>query len=270
MARQIPLQIPVVEVAPSHDGAPTFTAYTTDENNSDRPLFALVVYVTTEQASQPDYVRDLSLQIHKGTERERRSRMIRNYRRDRIEVVGLPKKKKPDGNDDLNQSDSEEESDEACAARCQAHYLAEVAARTATGSVDFFLPPTFNPSSYTRQLLILRQLNPGWEVAALFREPAPPPNEFAAHVDNFEGLDPFPSRKPPPQDVNGRVLRLFWAPTEAARQEYEEEDEDLPDPLVQRGLVEQLARYLAEGREFMDLLDCYVEEGRLDAALQAA
>ncbi|EFX03756.1 hypothetical protein CMQ_684 [Grosmannia clavigera kw1407] len=143
-------QNPVVEAAPSHDGSPIFTAYTTDEYDSKRPLFALVVYVTVAEASDPSYVRDLALQIHKGMGRERRAHMIRDYRRDRIELVGVPEKRQRD--------DGESESDKTCVARCQTHYLAEVASRMATGESNFFLPPTFDPTDYTRRPTVIRRL----------------------------------------------------------------------------------------------------------------
>ena len=58
--RKIPPQETVVEPAPSHDGAPCFTAYTINVYDTTRPQFALRIYDTTPEAGNPDRARPCS------------------------------------------------------------------------------------------------------------------------------------------------------------------------------------------------------------------
>lgn len=204
----------------------------------------------------------MALQIHTGTEHERCQRTVRDDR-DRIEVVGLPRR--PD--------ESEDERIE----RCKAHYLAQVAARRATGQRDFYLPATFHTYGYWRRLLLLERLGPGWEEAALFRPPPSPlPGTFGL-VDDYARGEPL--TYPPDlftSDPHGGLLDVSWELTDAAHAENAEivaewgAKERLPEQNVCRLPISRLAAQLATCREFMGVFGCFAADGGLDAELKAA
>ncbi|KAK3933772.1 putative arca-like protein [Diplogelasinospora grovesii] len=237
----------VVEAAPSHDGAPCFTAYTVDEENKTRPLFALRIYDTRPNAGDVDETRDLAIKIHEGTEFERCDRAP-TYDRDRIEVVGLP------------MPSADVTSDEQRIEICKAHHMAEVAARNKLGSADFYIPATFEVDGWWRGLVIIDRLEDGWESAALNRPK--PENGFL-------------SERPPKVPESERFTNPFggfmyfrWELTDMARREYEHDP--LPETAITHYPIYKLAASLASLRDGMSAFRCFVLEGGLDKELRLA
>jgi hypothetical protein len=239
--RKIPPKKTVVEPAPSHDGAPCFTAYTVDCYENSRPQFVLRIYDTTPAAGNPDRIRELALKIHKGTEVER---CLGPYdtEGDRIEVVGLP----------LPQDTADEQRAEVC----MAHHMAEVSARC-QHRPDFYLPATFDNMGWWRAVVVLDRLEEGWEGAALYR-PEPENGLRSEH-----GMVPPGQIKTYP---HGRFILVRWDLTEWARQENQEEP--LPEVDLTPYAIWELGRCLRGFREYMGMFRCFVQDGHLERELR--
>lgn len=287
-----------MEQAPSHDGAPCFTAYTVDAENMGRPLFAIRVYDTTPEAGGADRTRDLALKIHRGTEHERVERQPA-VDRDRIEVVGLPM--------------APDTPDERRIEACKAHHMAEVAARTsraaaaaaaavvsstrgsgsgsgghndgssgssgsgrdsdnksdqrvvlAAAADSFYIPATHDLRGWWRAILIIDRLEDGWEGVALDR-PSPELGYFSTDRQYFRA-----GRK---TDPHGGFLLVKWDLTDLAWRLYEEEkleDEEAEAPLELWDVsspIPCLAGQLATVRDHMSAVRCYVLDGGLKQEL---
>ncbi|EON98439.1 putative arca-like protein [Phaeoacremonium minimum UCRPA7] len=236
----------VVEQAPSHDGAPCFTAYTVDAEQTTRPLFALRIYDTTPEAEAgegADRTRQLALDIHSGTEFERCD-TAPAVDRDRIEVVRLPM--------------PADTPDEQRIERCQAHHMAEVRARTTSHRADFYLPATFDTEGWWRGLVIIDRLENGWEGVTLNRPR--PEKGFTSEG----GMIPPSARR---TDPHGGLLYVRWELTELARRE--NEHDPLPEVAVSQYPIYRLANCLADLREHMQAFRQFVQEGGLERELEA-
>lgn len=238
----------VVEPAPSHDGAPCFTAYTVDVECTTRPLFVLRIYDTNPAAGSPGHIRDLAFKIHRGTEFERCD-IQTAVDGDRIEVVGLP----------LPQATSDEQRVEAC----MVHHMADVAYRRQQHGRDFYLPATFDVEHWWRAVVVLDHLEEGWEGAALYR--LRPESGFNGE-DN--GKHPPRGTDPRKTDPYGGFLMVRWELTELAKKWMEEVGESLPDPAVTPKSISRLGHSLADLREHMGGFRCFVLEGGLERELR--
>ncbi|KAF9871055.1 hypothetical protein CkaCkLH20_11472 [Colletotrichum karsti] len=152
MAREV-FPRTVVEETPSHDGKICYAAWKLVETDarartppdaSNRPKWSIQVYDTTPHAGDRKHVKATALKLEEST---REGRAMRSAR-DRVEVHGLP----------LPADAPEAER----VARCTAHHRAEIAARNATGTTDFFIPPTFD-DTWERQILIIDNPEASWD-----------------------------------------------------------------------------------------------------------
>ena len=154
LPRKILLKEHVVEQARSHGGTPCFTAYSTDAENKERPLFCLRIEDTRPEAGDAGTIRTLAVKIQEGTEAARcETKPAVDH--DRIEVVGLPLPR--------------DASNEQRFIACQAHQLVEIAARKATRKADFYILATQHNYDYWHAFVILVHLGEGWESEALDR-----------------------------------------------------------------------------------------------------
>ncbi|KAF6822242.1 hypothetical protein CMUS01_11168 [Colletotrichum musicola] len=137
----------VVEEAPSHDGRPCFAAWEMVETDPDkqtppdayasnRPKWSIQLYYTTPAAGDPEHVKSTAKRIEESTLQARSRREARS----RVEVHGLP----------LPADTPEAER----VALCMAHHRAEIAARNASGTADFFIPPTFE-DLWQRRIVVI-------------------------------------------------------------------------------------------------------------------
>ncbi len=136
----------VVEETPSHDGTRCVAVWLSVNGARDRPKWAVRIYDTTPDAGEEALAFERAIMIHEGTLQYRHH--VGPGFRDRIEVHGLPM---PDG-----------ATSEQRAAMCIAHNVAEIAARNATGSTDFFIPGTYSEGGYQYGLVILERLAGDW------------------------------------------------------------------------------------------------------------
>lgn len=229
----------VVEPAPRHDGAPCFTAYTVDAENTTRPQFVLRIYDTTPAAGSPERTRDLAFKIHRGTEFER-CELQPAVDRDRVEVVGLP----------LPRGTSDEQRIEAC----MAHHMAEVSSRRQHAR-DFYLPATFDVEGWWRAVVVLDRLEEGWEGAALYR--SAPENGFCSEP----GMLPPHAAK---TDPHGGFVKVRWEMTELAKRQMEEVGCPLPEVAVTPYPIWVLGNNLGGLRAHMGAFRCFVKEGGLE------
>jgi hypothetical protein len=251
--RKTPSKSLVVEPAPSHDGSPCITAYDVDVINNTRPLYALRVYDTRPTAGDQSYIRELAEKLHVGTMDERCSRMPADNR-DRIEVVGLPL--------------SADVSDEERTQICEEHHMAEIAARKAAGTADFYLPK--NPDdlrTYERSLVIIDRLETGWENAALNRSKL----IWTSTADGSERRRKFPPSERH-SDPHGGFLYIRWDLTEKGREFLAGDDmsggdmlrsDDVPvqDTHILPLPIYTLAGQLAQMRSGMQQFRCFVLNG---------
>lgn len=135
----------VVEQAPSHDGKPCFAAWEMTETDPDtqtppdasnRPKWSIQLYDTTSAAGDHENVKTTAKRIEESTLQARSRREARS----RVEVHGLP----------LPADTPEAER----VALCMAHHRAEIAARNASGTADFFIPPTFD-DLWQRRIVVI-------------------------------------------------------------------------------------------------------------------
>lgn len=153
MARRIyPRRI--VEKTPSHDGKPSFTAWTLTEKTPDgqtppdetnRPKFSLQIYDTTTSAGDPEHISTLAKEIFETTG-DRLN--IGRESPDRVEIHGLPL--------------PEETSDASRIQQCLEHYEDEVKARYDSRS-DFLVHPTFDRFHWWRRVVVIAREEPVWE-----------------------------------------------------------------------------------------------------------
>ncbi|KAK3304120.1 uncharacterized protein B0T15DRAFT_230931 [Chaetomium strumarium] len=249
--RKRPPEEVVVDQAPSHDGAPCFTAYTRSAERHRPPLFALriydiMLYDTMPAAGDTERIRQLALQLHTGTEFERcDATAAPDLMRDRVQVVGLPMAADvPDGRR------------VEC---CQAHHMAEVAARIATRRRDYYLPATFHTDGWWRALVVIDRLEEGWEGVVLNRpRPERGFNWGRGKVPESKRTDPY-----------GGFLYARWEVTEVARPYWEEAEAPLPEVDVTPYPVHWLAHCLAGMREHMSTFRDFIHMGGLEEELQA-
>jgi hypothetical protein len=252
--RKRPPEEVVVDEAPSHDGAPCFTAYTRSAEKNHPPLFALRIYDTTmpEAAGDKERIRMLARQLHTGTEFERcDTTPAPDLMRDRVEVVGLPM--------------AADTPDEQRVQRCQAHHMAEVAARIATRRRDYYLPATFHTDGWWRALVVIDRLEEGWESVVLHR----PRPEHGFHWGR--GKVPDSARR---TDPYGGFLYVRWEVTEVARHywkevEVVEGESPLPEVDVTQYPIYYVAHCLADMREHMSTFRNFIQMGGLEEELQA-
>ena len=166
----------IIEEAPSHDGAPCFSAWEgpkpfrfalkpedleeiregEDIVKPQRPLYGIQIYDTTPGAGAPEYVRRMALTLHKLTFRfggTPSGVMCRNFLDgcwvDRIDVFGLPM---PEGTQTCERVD-----------RCIAHSKREIMYRILTFGADWYIPPTSEPLNYKRVLYIIDRDQARWD-----------------------------------------------------------------------------------------------------------
>ncbi|KAJ0165192.1 hypothetical protein CTA2_12066 [Colletotrichum tanaceti] len=174
----------VVEEAPSHDGRPCYAAWEMTETDPDaqtppdasnRPKWSIQLYDTTPAAGDREHVRATAKRVEDSTRRARQRREALS----RVEVHGLAV---PAGTPEAER-----------VALCAAHHRAEVAARNASGTADFFIPPTFDDLWERRILVIDKPI----AAAAARDESSPETNENDNDNDNDD-------------DDGGEFLAVFF------------------------------------------------------------
>ncbi|KAK6222544.1 hypothetical protein QIS74_04246 [Colletotrichum tabaci] len=135
----------IVEEAPSHDGRPCYAAWQMTEMDPDtqtppdasnRPKWSIQLYDTTPEAGDREHIKATAKRLEESTRRARQRREAHS----RVEVHGLVL---PAGTPEAER-----------VALCAAHHRAEVAARNASGTADFFIPPTFD-ELWERRILVI-------------------------------------------------------------------------------------------------------------------
>jgi len=166
----------VIEEAPSHDGAPCFSAWEgprpfmlalepedlerigegEDHINPQRPLYGIQIYDTTPDAGDPEHVRRMALTLHKLTfqyDGAPSGVMSRTDSDgcwvDRIDVFGLPM---PEGTPTRERVD-----------RCIAHSKQEIVHRILTFGADWYIPPTYKAPGHKRVVYIIDREEARWD-----------------------------------------------------------------------------------------------------------
>ena len=273
--RVLPPTKVVVEPAPSHDGAPTFAAYSVfvplldvDEESEDgvsnspptlepekhRPIFGIRIYDTTADAT-PERAGMLARRISELTYWQRVS--SESGEEDRIEVVVMP----------MDVGTTAEER----AARCIVHNEAEREERLAMADAavakSWYLAEDFYDGCCRKQIWVINDLKEDWEKAlrqANARRPHwGPAVKDTADVELVHG---------------GQFLNVGYDRTDSYDPEVEEVDENgrpLPEFFARGYSLEKIGEWLSEfrgvrGNVYMFFQTHFIPDGVLDKELALA
>lgn len=218
----------IVEEAPSHDGRPCYAAWQMTETDPDtqtppdasnRPKWSIQLYDTTAAAGDREHIKATAKRLEESTRRARQRREAHS----RVEVHGLVL---PVGTPEAER-----------VALCAAHHRAEVAARNASGTADFFIPPTFD-DTWERRILIIEK------------------PDVAARDESSPGTD---------ENDGGAFLAVFFdiKPEAAA------EDPGIPDRVVERFPGKELGDRLQSFTSSIEwFYDSYVGDGTIYSDLE--
>ena len=142
----------VLEHITTHDSTPCTTAWRDHriegEPDEKRPIYSLQIYDTTPGSSDQQHLDHVAMKIHQETY-EGRDRWD-GVSRDRLDFYGLA----------MPTATSQEERVQ----KCIAHQTAEIAARNATGKMDYFIPGTYDFEYHQRQFFIIDRTEEEWDV----------------------------------------------------------------------------------------------------------
>ncbi|WQF84006.1 hypothetical protein CDEST_09020 [Colletotrichum destructivum] len=227
----------IVEEAPSHDGRPCYAAWQMTEMDPDtqtppdasnRPKWSIQLYDTTPAAGDREHIKATVKRLEESTRRARRRREATS----RVEVHGLVL---PAGTPEAER-----------VALCTAHHRAEVAARNASGTADFFIPPTFD-DTWERRILIIKK------------------PDAAARDESLPGTGERDDNDDDDDDGDGAFLAVFFdlKPEAAA------EDPGIPDCVVKRFPGKELGDRLQSFTSSIEwFYDSYVADGTIYSDLE--
>lgn len=263
MASKSPKEITIVRPAPSHDGAPTFAAYSILESTqhlddhddaatiaSQRPPFGLTVYDTTSGADASRAAAMARL-IFDGTMIERKRA---DNDPDRIEVVAFPLC-------DLENARTDRERVDVCIRHYEKERDSRLAMVNAAQATSWFLPEQISNGWYTWGIIIIDRLEEHWADALGYLEDYP---EARSSIINEEDAlhSPF-----------GSFVRVYWQPREEYWQLWEEPLTPERHVQVSRMKLELLGHGL--GQEGLSggvssFYNHFLPDGILDRELDAA
>lgn len=140
-----------LEHIPTHDSTPCTSIwrepiFPDDDQPLVRPIYSLQIYDTTPHSSKQSYFDAVATTIQKSTFDEQDG--YDSMQQIRLDFYGL---EMPEGFPETERVE-----------RCIRHQKKEIAARNATGKMDYYIPRTFDERDWQRELYIIDREEKHW------------------------------------------------------------------------------------------------------------
>lgn len=267
MASKAPREVTIVRPAPSHDGAPTFAAYSVlesreldgDDDNAQRPPFGLTIYDTTPGADASRAAAMASLIFDRTMDERRRA----ENDPDRIEVVAfpLPDERGPSGSSFTENALSHRDRVDACIRHYERERVGRLAMVDAVEATSWFLPERVSDGWYTWGVIVIDRLEEHWADALDYPKNHP------------EARSPLVKEEDALSSQFGSFVRSYWQPRKEYWQRLEEPVTPERHVLVNPMKLELLGRGLGQSGlsgGVSSFYNHFLPDGILDRELEAA